>query len=400
MYITFQDNYHFHKFTYWVILFIFTSLYFKTGVHLIVAGGILQLIAGILSYRRWDHLTATAFIVFASLWSSLGISRIQTALTGDVDNIRIAVLPGMIGFMAVAIILCVCAVTLNWILPPVLVAILLTLIFEAVGAFFDWGRRVAAAFEIFIVITSVYAVVVMMLKGVSQRYILPGLGNAIYDPLLIRTRGAPAVRNEKKKITKYSEPMGMGFLGNVVPATVLAFHHLGYFQDFRPAIVMFIFGVLCQILASYFSFMRHDFFHAITFVIYATFWNSRAILELFFSMNFPEIFDARVNFYGQWTLIVIIIVLAMVSLSQNQVLALYHFMFVIMAILSVDHIPIFAHNFTFGVCASIVALLSLYVGMAALENSVAEKPVMYIGAEFIRSDILAKGIQKLFCIKK
>ena len=26
------------------------------------------------------------------------------------------------------------------------------------------------------------------------------------------------------------EPMDMGYLGNVVPATVLLFHHLGYFQ--------------------------------------------------------------------------------------------------------------------------------------------------------------------------
>ncbi|XP_012946694.2 uncharacterized protein LOC106014163, partial [Aplysia californica] len=287
-------------------------------VHLIIVGGVLQVIAGVLSFRRWDHLTGTAFIVFASMWSAMGIGRILASQDGaDPEALRLGQLPGMVGFMAVAIILCVCAVTVNYILPPVLVAILMTLIFEAVGAFFDWGRRVAAGFELFIVITGVYAVVVMMLKGISQRYILPGFGNAIYDPLLIQSRGAPTARNERKKITKYAEPMGMGFLGNVVPSVVLAFHHLGYFNDFRPAIAMFIFSALCQMLASFYSFLRHDFFHAISFVIYATFWNSRAILQLLISLNFPQIFDSRVNFYGQWTLIIIIMVLTLMSAAHN-----------------------------------------------------------------------------------
>ncbi|XP_059143895.1 uncharacterized protein LOC131931204 isoform X2 [Physella acuta] len=371
-----------------------------SGVHLIVVGGILQIVAGLLSYRRWDHLTATAFIVFGSLWTSMGISRILAAQTGDAEAIRLGTLPGLIGFMAVAVILCVCAVTVNFLLPPVLVAILLTLIFEGVGAFFDWGRRVAAAFELFIVITGVYAVVVMMLKGVSQRYILPGFGNAPYDPLLMRSAGGPAPKNEKKKVTKYSEPMGMGFLGNVVPAAVLAFHHLGFFTDFRPAIAMFVFTALCQILASFYSFLRHDFFHALTFVIYATFWNTRAILQFLISMNIPDIFDARVNFYGQWTLIALIIVMTLVSASHNRVVFIYNLAFLVMSILSMDHIPVAAHNFTFGIPAAIVAILSLYVGMSALENSIAEKAVMYIGAEVINSDKLKAAIGSIFCTLK
>ncbi|CAL1546488.1 unnamed protein product [Lymnaea stagnalis] len=371
-----------------------------SGVHLIVVGGLLQIVAGLLAFRRWDHLTATAFIVFGSLWTSMGISRILAAQTGDVEASRVGTLPGLIGFMAVAVILCVCAVTVNFLLPPVLVAILLTLIFEGVGASFAWGRRVAAAFELFIVITGVYAVVVMMLKGVSQRYILPGFGNAPYDPLLMRAAGGPAPKNEKKKVTKYSEPMGMGFLGNVVPAAVMAFHHLGFFTDFRPAIAMFIFTTLCQVLGSFYSFLRHDFFHAITFIIYAMFWNSRAILQFLISMNFPGIMDSRINFFGQWTLIGLLIVMTIISASHNRVVFLYNIMFVIMAILSVDHIPVGVHNFTFGVTAAITAVLSLYVGMSALENSIAEKAVMYIGAEIIPSDKLKNFIGKIFCTLK
>ncbi|CAG5129650.1 unnamed protein product [Candidula unifasciata] len=295
-----------------------------------------------------------------------------------------------------AVILCVCAVTVNFILPPVLVALLLTLIFEGVGASFAWGRRVAAAFELFIVITSVYAVVVMMLKGVSQRYILPGFGNAPYDPLLMRAAGGPAPKNEKKKITKYSEPMGMGFLGNVVPAAVLAFHHLGFFTDFRPAIAMFVFSAFMQVLGSFYSFLRHDFFHAISFVLYTTFWHCRAILQFLISMNIPHILDSRVNFYGQWTLIGLLIVLALISISHNRVVFLYNVMFVVMATLSVDHIPVSAHNFTFGVTAAITAVLSLYVGMSALENSIAEKAVMYIGAEVVHYDKLKNFFGSIF----
>ena len=72
------------------------------------------------------------------------------------------------GFMGVSVVLCLCAVTVNYLMPPVLIAILCALIFECVGAFFLWGRRVAAAFEIIIVLSSFYAVIVMTLK-VSHR---------------------------------------------------------------------------------------------------------------------------------------------------------------------------------------------------------------------------------------
>lgn len=68
------------------------------------------------------------------------------------------------GFMGVSVVLCLCALTVNYLMPPVLIAILLALIFETVGTFFLWGRRVAAAFEIIIVLSSFYAVIVMTLK--------------------------------------------------------------------------------------------------------------------------------------------------------------------------------------------------------------------------------------------
>lgn len=81
---------------------------------------------------------------------------------------------------------------------------------------------------------------------------------------------------------------------------------------------------------------------------------------------------------------------------NHRVVFLYNVMFVIMAILSVDHIPVSAHNFTFGVTAAITAVLSLYVGMSALENSIAEKAVMYIGAEMVHYDKLKTFFGSIF----
>ncbi|RUS82592.1 hypothetical protein EGW08_009666 [Elysia chlorotica] len=337
-----------------------------------------------------------AAIVYAEPGALGLIANIVAALMIATENMLDPPFSAAAVTLSVAVVLCVCAVTVNFLLPPVLIAILLTLIFEAVGAWFAWGRRVAAAFEILIVLAGMYAVVVMMLKGVSQRYILPGFGNAPYDPLLMRTAGGPAPKNEKKKVTKYSEPMGMGFLGNVVPAVVMAFYHLGFFSDFRPAIAMFVFSAVCQVLASFYSFLRHDFYHATTFIIYAVYWNSRAVLQFLVSSNFPEIMDSRVNFYGQWTLICLILVVVFVSATVNRVVFLYNLMFAVMAILSIDHIPVVAHGYTFGVCAVIVAVLSTYTGMSALENSIAEKNVMYIGAEVIHSDKLSAAIGAIF----
>ena len=74
----------------------------------------------------------------------------------------------------------------------------------------------------------------------------------------------------------------------------------------------------------------------------------------------------------------------------------YNLYFVVVAILSVDHIPVFAHNFTLGVPAAVLALVSLYVGMAHLENSIAEKPVMWLGSELVNEVTLTRFLNRIF----
>ena len=74
----------------------------------------------------------------------------------------------------------------------------------------------------------------------------------------------------------------------------------------------------------------------------------------------------------------------------------YNLFFVLVAVLSVEHIPVWAHNFTFGVPAAVLALVSLYVGMAHLENSIAEKPVMWLGSELVNEVTLVKVFDRIF----
>uniref|UniRef100_A0AAV2MJE6 Uncharacterized protein n=1 Tax=Knipowitschia caucasica TaxID=637954 RepID=A0AAV2MJE6_KNICA len=42
------------------------------GVQLLILGGLCQLVAGLLSFRKFDHLSGTAFVGYAALWSSYG----------------------------------------------------------------------------------------------------------------------------------------------------------------------------------------------------------------------------------------------------------------------------------------------------------------------------------------
>ena len=90
------------------------------------------MIAGFLSFRRNDHLTGTAFTVFAALWFNQGTLNILSA-TRLFNDFSKAVLPGLVDFMDVAIILFICSLFVNYIMPPVLAAMFMALVFECVG---------------------------------------------------------------------------------------------------------------------------------------------------------------------------------------------------------------------------------------------------------------------------
>ncbi|NXP40736.1 SUA5 synthase, partial [Leiothrix lutea] len=46
---------------------------------LILIGGFVQLLAGFLAFRKYDHLGGAAFLTFSALWSSYGVTRVLCA---------------------------------------------------------------------------------------------------------------------------------------------------------------------------------------------------------------------------------------------------------------------------------------------------------------------------------
>ena len=93
------------------------------------------------------------------------------------------------------------------------------------------------------------------------------------------------------------------------------------FQDFRPAFAMFIFSVFCHVLASFYAFLRHDFFHAVQFAVYFVFWMSRGLLQLLMSLDGfgNEALVQRINFYGQWAIVILLMVVTLSSIIFARV---------------------------------------------------------------------------------
>ena len=341
-------------------------------------------------------MTGTSFTVFAALWFHQGTLNIlsSTQLFNDFSK---TVLPGLVGFMVVVIILFICSLFVNYIMPPVLAAMFMVLVFECVGQFYYWGKRVAAAFELVIALSAIYAVVVMTTKGVSQRYILPGFGNAPIDPLLIRTKAVGKKKHEKRKNTKYAEPMGMGYIGSIIPAVILCFYHFGYISDFRLAMPAILCGFLCHILASYYSFLRKDSFHTFQFIIYLTFWTTRAVTPFLQAISVDGLRGDSVSYFGSLGLVIIMLLLTIISASQHLVLFLYNIVMSVTVILSMENIPITVRDYTFGVTSCIIAITTIYLAFASLLNSIAEKPIVYVGPEVISADKFKRLI--LCCLR-
>ncbi|NXE51939.1 YRDC protein, partial [Casuarius casuarius] len=57
---------------------------------LVLIGGFVQLLAGFLAFRKYDHLGGTAFLTFSALWSSYGATRIISAAYLPWQNLTLA----------------------------------------------------------------------------------------------------------------------------------------------------------------------------------------------------------------------------------------------------------------------------------------------------------------------
>ena len=112
---------------------------------------------------------------------------------------------------------------------------------------------------------------------------------------------------------------------------------------------MFIFSVFCHVLASFYAFLRHDFFHAVQFAVYFVFWMSRGLLQLFMSLDGfgDEALVQRINFYGQWAIVILLMIVTLSSIIFARVsplrlllclLLVFLFFFLLLLLLSLIHI--------------------------------------------------------------
>ncbi len=163
-------------------------VFIYTGIHLILIGGVCQLVAGLLSFRKYDHLSGTSFVGYAALWASYGATRIFLGANQQSPNlfnesaminstfqdtsinttdmfIKESAIAGLVPYILLSFLLAFCSATVNYIMPFVFGAITLTLIFEAVGLVAGWGLVVSGVLELLILLFAIYGSSALLIKG-------------------------------------------------------------------------------------------------------------------------------------------------------------------------------------------------------------------------------------------
>ncbi|XP_053329639.1 uncharacterized protein LOC128503545 [Spea bombifrons] len=376
------------------------------GVHLILIGGVAQLIAGFLSFRKYDHLSGTSFIAFSALWSSYGATRILVGTEALAQNsLGASALPalpvsesavaGLVAYIFIAFILSFCSATVNYIMPFVFGALTLTLIFEAVGLFGQWALVVSGVSELIIVLCGLYGAAALLLKGITQRYVLPGFGNSLFNVLLLGSanRGSATVTGEeKKKNTKYAEPMALGYLCDTISPFIMAFYCFGYIKTFYVGAIWISINVLSQLCSSYYSYLRDDIYHATKFAFHGTFWLVKSWEEFTLTVVLMpnNVSVERRLMVGDWFFLIAACVLCFLSLNKDVLELTHNIAFALMTVSTIQQIPSTSAYIFFGVTCGIFTVISLYTTFASLVNSIAEKVLIPIGNIVMPSATLQK----------
>ncbi|XP_040178771.1 uncharacterized protein LOC120913120 [Rana temporaria] len=376
------------------------------GVHLILIGGITQLIAGFLSFRKYDHLGGTAFIAFSALWSSYGATRIIVGTESNTQNssvvptfppipVQESAVAGLVSYIIIAFILAFCSATVNYIMPFVFGALTLTLIFEAVGLFGRWALVVSGVLELIIVLFGLYGAAALLLKGITQRYVLPGFGNALFNVLLLGSanrKTSKTAGEEKKKNTKYAEPMALGNLCDTVCPFIMAFYCFGYMKTFYVGAIWISINVLSQLLSSYYSYLRDDVYNATKFAFHSIFWLVKSWEEFTATvvLTSTKVSESRQLMVGDWFFLASACVFCFLSLNKDTLEVAHNVAFALITVSTIQQIPSQAYYIFFGVTCSLFTVVSLYTTFASLVNSIAEKVLIPIGNIVISSATLQK----------
>ncbi|KAI3351855.1 hypothetical protein L3Q82_020689, partial [Scortum barcoo] len=407
------------------------------GVHLILIGGICQLVAGLLSFRKYDHLSGTAFIGYAALWGSYGATRIyfgaldQTPTTASMPHkmmdclflstdvmsnmssnatteipacrlylsLKESAIAGLVPYILLSFLLAFCSATVNYIMPFVFGAITATLVFEAVGLVASsWALVVSGVLELLILIFAIYGSAALLVKGLTQRLVLKGFGTPLFNVLLLGTANsasAQSIGQEKKKNTKYAEPMALGFFCDTVASFIFAFYGFGYIKSFGLGAAWVSIITLAQLFSSYYAHLRQDCYHTTKFGLHATYWLIKAWDEFVGSALFvggSAMVSGRGSMVGNWFFVMAALVLCVGSLNTDVLELIHNMLFVLLTVSTIPQIPLHEYYIFFGVACSLFTAASLYGTFTRLINTIAEKSLIPVGPQPVSTDRLKKAL--------
>ncbi|CAJ1058053.1 uncharacterized protein si:ch211-153b23.3 [Xyrichtys novacula] len=398
------------------------------GVHLILIGGFCQLVAGLLSFRKYDHLSGTAFIGYAALWGSYGATRIyfgafpETNTTASLimsngsvpaslmsnmslnatpkipfshlnQSIEESAIAGLVPYILLSFLLAFCSATVNYIMPFVFGAITLTLVFEAASLVSSsWALVVSGVLELLILLFAIYGSAALLLKGLTQRLVLKGFGTPLFNVLLLGTTtsgSAQSIGQEKKKNTKYAEPIALGFFCDTVAPFIFAFYNFGFMKAFGLGAVWVSIISVAQLFSSYYAYLRQDCYHTTKFGLHATYWLIKAWDEFVISalaVKDSEVVPGRETMVGNWFFVMAGLVLCMGSLNTDVLELIHNLLFVLVTISTIPQIPPQGYYIFFGVACSLFTAVSLYGTFSRLINTIAEKSLIPVGAQPVSTD--------------
>ncbi|XP_047210380.1 uncharacterized protein LOC124860833 [Girardinichthys multiradiatus] len=403
------------------------------GVHLILIGGVGQLVAGMLSFRKYDHLSSFVFIGYAALWGSYGVTRIYYGALSENPNmvssvdqkmnnssnimmsntslndsmkyylslsIEESLIAGLVPYILLSFLLAFCSATVNYITPFVFGAITASWIFEAVALAADsWALVVSGVLELLILIFAIYGSAALLIKGLTQRLALKGFGTPLFNVLLLRTPNSGKAQSgcqEKKKNTKYAEPMALGFFCDSIAPFIFAFYSFGYMKSFGLGVAWVSIISVSQLFSSYYAHLRQDCYHTTKFGFHATYWLIKAWDEFVVSVLIVEdskVFSGRQAMVGDWFFVVAALVLCVGSLNMDVLELIHNLLFVLLTVSTVPQIPLQGYYIFFGVVCSLFTAVSIYGTFTRLINTIAEKSLIPVGPQPMSFEQLCRALR-------
>ncbi|XP_072252015.1 uncharacterized protein [Leuresthes tenuis] len=310
-------------------------------------------------------------------------------------SIEESAIAGLVPYILLSFLLAFCSATVNYIMPFVFGAITATLIFEAVVLVAgSWALVVSGVLELLILIFAIYGSAALLAKGLTQRLILKGFGTPLFNVLLLGTTNstsAQSIGQEKKKNTKYAEPMALGFFCDSVAPFIFAFYSFGYMKSFGLGVAWVSIISVAQLFSSYYAHLRLDCYHATKFGFHATYWLIKAWDEFVVSTLIVEesrVVSGREAMVGNWFFVVAGLVLCVGSLNMDVLELIHNLLFVLLTVATIPQIPLQSYYIFFGVACSLFTAASIYGTFSRLINTIAEKSLMPVGPQPISTDQL------------